>query len=90
MNEKQQEIRLITIDPKSGKVLSIQALATTKDLRLAHDPMRRVQAKLRYRSAALPATVREIDGGLVLDLDERRLWDSRQLLADMVYAHASS
>jgi tRNA-specific 2-thiouridylase len=33
-------------------------------------PAERVQAKLRYRSPALPATVREVDGGLVLDLDE--------------------
>jgi tRNA-specific 2-thiouridylase len=33
-------------------------------------PVRRVEAKLRYRSRALPATVREIEGGLVLDLDE--------------------
>ena len=33
-------------------------------------PMGRVQAKLRYRSPALPATVREVDGGLELELDE--------------------
>jgi tRNA-specific 2-thiouridylase len=33
-------------------------------------PVRRVEAKLRYRSRPLPATVREIEGGLVLDLDE--------------------
>lgn len=44
LNEKQQEIRLITIDPPTGKVLAVQALANTKDLQLQHDPMRRVQA----------------------------------------------
>jgi tRNA-specific 2-thiouridylase len=33
-------------------------------------PAGRVQAKLRYRSAALPATVREVDGGFDLELDE--------------------
>ena len=33
-------------------------------------PARRVDAKLRYRSAPLPATVREVDGGFDLELDE--------------------
>ena len=33
-------------------------------------PVRRVEAKLRYRSRPLAATVREIEGGLMLDLDE--------------------
>jgi tRNA-uridine 2-sulfurtransferase len=33
-------------------------------------PVGRVQAKLRYRSRLLAATVREVDGGLVLELDE--------------------
>jgi tRNA-uridine 2-sulfurtransferase len=33
-------------------------------------PARRVHAKLRYRSAPLAATVREVDGGFDLELDE--------------------
>src|SRR5262249_27478085 len=48
LNEKAQELRLITIDPKAtndkDRIVSIQVLANTKDLKLAHDPMRRVQA----------------------------------------------
>jgi tRNA-uridine 2-sulfurtransferase len=35
-----------------------------------HVPVARAEAKLRYRSPALPATVTATDGGFVLDLDE--------------------
>ena len=44
LNEKQQELRLVTLDPDTGKVLAMQPLATTKDLKLGHDPLRRIQA----------------------------------------------
>ncbi len=44
LTEKQQELRLAQIDPASGKVLSLQPLANTKNLKLAHDPLRRIQA----------------------------------------------
>lgn len=44
LTEKQQELRLATVDPASGKVLGLQTLASTKDLKLSQDPMRRIQA----------------------------------------------
>jgi outer membrane protein assembly factor BamB len=44
LTEKMQELRLATLDPATGRLLSLQPLATTKDLKLAHDPMRRIQA----------------------------------------------
>lgn len=44
LTEKQQELRLATIEPTTGKVLGLQTLASTKDLKLSQDPMRRVQA----------------------------------------------
>jgi outer membrane protein assembly factor BamB/tetratricopeptide (TPR) repeat protein len=44
LTEKQQEIRLVTINPATGKVMAQQQLANTKDLKLAQDPLRRVQA----------------------------------------------
>src|SRR5262249_27998781 len=48
--EQKQELRLIALDPDGdantgrGKVVSVQSLATTKDLKLGHDPVRRIQA----------------------------------------------
>lgn len=54
LTEKQQEIRLATIDPPTGKVLGLQTLAATKDLKLSQDPMRRVQAaQLAYGEGIL-------------------------------------
>lgn len=44
VNEKQQELRLVALEPQTGKVLSIQPLATTKNTRLTTDPLRRTQA----------------------------------------------
>lgn len=44
LTEKQQEIRLAALDPASGRVLGMQTLAATKDLKLSQDPMRRIQA----------------------------------------------
>ncbi|MFO0879083.1 MAG: PQQ-binding-like beta-propeller repeat protein [Gemmataceae bacterium] len=44
LTEKQQELRLTTLDPASGKPTATQMLAATKDLKLSQDPMRRIQA----------------------------------------------
>jgi outer membrane protein assembly factor BamB/tetratricopeptide (TPR) repeat protein len=45
LTEKQQELRLLCIDPVAkGKLVSLQTLANTKDTKLAQDPMRRTQA----------------------------------------------
>jgi outer membrane protein assembly factor BamB/tetratricopeptide (TPR) repeat protein len=44
LNEKQQELRLMALEPTSGQVLSNQPLATTKNSRLSGDPLRRTQA----------------------------------------------
>ncbi|MGL4551459.1 MAG: PQQ-binding-like beta-propeller repeat protein, partial [Gemmataceae bacterium] len=44
VNEKQQELRLVALDPATGKVLSVQPLATTKNVRMTTDPLRRTQA----------------------------------------------
>ncbi|MFQ3593114.1 MAG: PQQ-binding-like beta-propeller repeat protein, partial [Gemmataceae bacterium] len=44
LNEKQQELRLISLDPSTGKLLSNQPLAQTKNTKLSSDPMRRTQA----------------------------------------------
>lgn len=44
LNEKQQELRLLTLDPATGKLLAMQPLAATKDLKLSQDPLRRTQA----------------------------------------------
>jgi outer membrane protein assembly factor BamB len=44
LTEKQQEIRLAALDPASGKLLGLQTLAATKDLKLSQDPQRRTQA----------------------------------------------
>jgi tRNA-uridine 2-sulfurtransferase len=66
---------VLRTEPVSGRVVAgpRQALArTTVDVRPGslRLPVGRVQAKLRYRSRLLAATVREVDGGLVLELDE--------------------
>lgn len=42
--EKQQELRLVQIEPATGKVLSVQPLANLKNLRMTSDPLRRTQA----------------------------------------------
>jgi outer membrane protein assembly factor BamB/tetratricopeptide (TPR) repeat protein len=44
LTEKKQELRLATLEPTTGKVLAIQSLANTKDLKLSQDPLRRTQA----------------------------------------------
>lgn len=44
LTEKQQELRLVALDPTSGKSLGAQTLATTKDLKMSQDPLRRMQA----------------------------------------------
>jgi outer membrane protein assembly factor BamB len=44
LTEKQQELRLAAIDPNTGKVLGLQTLANTKDIKLSQDPLRRTQA----------------------------------------------
>jgi tRNA-specific 2-thiouridylase len=66
---------VLEVDPARGRVVAgpRRALArSTVTVRPGNMvlPMGRVQAKLRYRSPALPATVREVEGGLVLELDE--------------------
>jgi tRNA-specific 2-thiouridylase len=66
---------VLEVDPARGRVVAgpRQALArSTVTVRPGTMvlPMGRVQAKLRYRSPALPATVHEVDGGLELELDE--------------------
>ena len=66
---------VVRTDAATGRVVAgpREALARTtvhvRPGRLAL-PAGRVQAKLRYRSAALPATVREVEGGFDLELDE--------------------
>ena len=63
------------IEPASGRVVAgprselARSSVTVVPGRLVA-PVRRVEAKLRYRSRPLAATVREIEGGLMLDLDE--------------------
>ncbi len=44
LTEKQQELRLATLEPSTGRVMALQTLAATKDLKLSQDPMRRIQA----------------------------------------------
>ncbi len=66
---------VLEVDPARGRVVAgpRRALArSTVTVRPGNMvlPMARVQAKLRYRSPALPATVREVEGGLELELDE--------------------
>ncbi|MBY0232988.1 MAG: hypothetical protein K2W96_27215, partial [Gemmataceae bacterium] len=52
LGEKQQELRLISLDPtgegkgksKTAKILGIQPLANVKNIRMVNDPLRRTQA----------------------------------------------
>ncbi len=44
LTEKKQELRLATLEPTTGKVIALQSLANTKDLKLSQDPLRRTQA----------------------------------------------
>ena len=44
LNEKQQELRLLALDPNTGKLISNQPLAQTKNTKLSNEPMRRTQA----------------------------------------------
>ncbi|MFM7151256.1 MAG: PQQ-binding-like beta-propeller repeat protein, partial [Gemmataceae bacterium] len=54
LTEKQQELRVATLDPTSGKMMGLQTLAATKELKLSQDPMRRVQAcQLAYGEGIL-------------------------------------
>lgn len=54
LNEKQQELRLATIDPATGKLIGLQPLANTKDFKLWQEPLRRVQAcQLAYAEGVL-------------------------------------
>jgi outer membrane protein assembly factor BamB/tetratricopeptide (TPR) repeat protein len=54
LTEKQQELRLATIDPATGKLIGIQPLANTKDLKLWQEPLRRIQAcQLAYAEGVL-------------------------------------
>jgi tRNA-specific 2-thiouridylase len=66
---------VLEVDPARGRVVAGPRRALARSTVTVRPgtmvlPMRRVQAKLRYRSPALPATVREVDGGLELELDE--------------------
>jgi tRNA-uridine 2-sulfurtransferase len=66
---------VVRTDAASGRVVAgpREALARTR-VRVRPGtlavPSSRVEAKLRYRSAPLRATVRELDGGFELELDE--------------------
>lgn len=54
LTEKQQELRLATIDPTSGVLIGMQPLANTKDFKLWQDPIRRMQAcHLAYAEGVL-------------------------------------
>jgi outer membrane protein assembly factor BamB/tetratricopeptide (TPR) repeat protein len=55
LTEKQQEIRLVCLDPNAkGKVLSSQLLANVKNIKLSQDPLRRTQAcQLAYAEGIL-------------------------------------
>jgi outer membrane protein assembly factor BamB len=64
--EKQQDLRLATLDPLTGKLLSIQTLATAKDKMMA-DVWRRVQAAhLAYGEGIL---VCPTNAGAILGVD---------------------
>ncbi len=66
LNEKQQEIRLLTLDPESGKVASAQTLVTTRD-RLVMDTLRRTMAAhLAYGDGIL---VCPTNAGAILGVD---------------------
>jgi tRNA-uridine 2-sulfurtransferase len=66
---------VLEVDPARGRVVAGPRRALARSTVMVRPgnmvlPMSRVQAKLRYRSPALPATVREVEGGLELELDE--------------------
>jgi len=66
---------VLEVDPARGRVVAGPRRALARSTVTVRPgtmvlPMGRVQAKLRYRSPALPATVREVEGGLELELDE--------------------
>jgi tRNA-specific 2-thiouridylase len=66
---------VLEVDPARGRVVAGPRRALARSTVTVRPgtmvlPMSRVQAKLRYRSPALPATVREVEGGLELELDE--------------------
>jgi tRNA-specific 2-thiouridylase len=66
---------VLEVDPARGRVVAGPRKALARSTVTVRPgtmvlPMGRVQAKLRYRSPALPATVREVEGGLELELDE--------------------
>ena len=66
---------VLEVDPARGRVVAGPRRALARSTVTVRPgtmvlPMARVQAKLRYRSPALPATVREVEGGLELRLDE--------------------
>jgi tRNA-specific 2-thiouridylase len=66
---------VLEVDPARGRVVAGPRPALARSTVTVRPgtmvlPMGRVQAKLRYRSPALPATVREVEGGLELELDE--------------------
>ncbi len=66
LNEKQQEIRLLTLDPETGRVLSSQTLVTTRD-RLVMDTLRRsMAAHLAYGDGIL---VCPTNAGAILGVD---------------------
>lgn len=66
LNEKQQEIRLLTLDPETGKVLGAQTLVTTRD-RLVMDTLRRsMAAHLAYGDGIL---VCPTNAGAILGVD---------------------
>jgi outer membrane protein assembly factor BamB/tetratricopeptide (TPR) repeat protein len=72
LTERQQELRLATLDPngdgKGGpKVLTVQPLATVKDLKMQTDPLRRTQAAhLAYAEGIL---VVPTNAGAVFGID---------------------
>ena len=66
LNEKQQEIRLLTLDPESGRVISAQTLVTTRD-RMVMDTLRRTMAAhLAYGDGIL---VCPTNAGAILGVD---------------------
>ena len=66
LTEKQQDLRLAALDPGSGKLLSVQTLATARD-KMGHDVWRRIQAThLAYGEGVL---VCPTNAGAILGVD---------------------
>src|SRR5262249_1448984 len=66
LTEKNQELRLISLEPQTGKLLQVQELATTKD-KMQIDVARRVQAAhLAYGEGML---VCPTNAGAILGID---------------------